>query len=263
MLRRRFASMLASTVVTAGASICPAAAQDAPLTVFAAASLTEVLQTIGRLWAASGQPMPRFSFASSSTLARQIEAGAPANVFASADEQWADWLQQRNLIIPETRRSLLTNSLVLVVPKDRARTVPVGPGLDLDGLLGPSGRLATGDPAHVPVGIYAEAALKSLGLWERAQPRLARADSVRSALLLVDRGEAPAGIVYATDAAADAGVAVAGTFPAGSHPPVTYPFAVVRAHDAPAARAFLDFLSGPQAREAFTRAGFGLNGAAP
>ena len=263
MLRRRLTLMLASTVVTAGAPIRPAAAQEPPLTVFAAASLTEVLQEIGRLWTASGQAAPRFSFASSSTLARQIEAGAPANVFASADEQWADYLQQRNLIIPETRRSLLTNSLVLVVPKDRARTVPVGPGLDLDALLGPGGRLATGDPAHVPVGIYAEAALKSLGLWERAQLRLARADSVRSALLLVDRGEAPAGIVYATDAAADAGVAVAGTFPAGSHPPVTYPFAVVRAHDTPAARAFLDFLSGPQARETFTRAGFGLNGAAP
>lgn len=263
MLRRRFAFMLAGAAVTAGAPIGPVAAQDAPLTVFAAASLTDVLQEIGRLWAASGQPAPRFSFASSSTLARQIEAGAPANLFASADQQWADYLQQRNLLVPETRRSLLTNSLVLVVPKDRARTVPIGPGLDLDGLLGPGGRLATGDPAHVPAGIYAEAALKSLGLWERAQPRLARAESVRSALLLVDRGEAPAGIVYATDAAADPGVAVAGTFPAGSHPPVTYPFAVVRAHDTPAARAFLDFLSGPQARSAFTRAGFGLSGTAP
>ena len=263
MLRRRFALMLASAVVTAGTPTFPAAAQDAPLTVFAAASLTEVLQEIGRLWAAGGQPPPRFSFASSSTLARQIEAGAPANLFASADQQWADYLQQRGLLVPETRRSLLTNSLVLVVPKDRARTVQVGPGLDLDALLGPGGRLATGDPAHVPAGIYAEAALKSLGLWERAQPRLARAESVRSALLLVGRGEAPAGVVYATDAAADPGVAVAGAFPAGSHPPVTYPFAVVRAHDTPAARAFLDFLSGPQARDAFTRAGFGLTGTAP
>lgn len=263
MLRRRFALMLASAVATAGVPTFPAAAQDAPLTVFAAASLTDVLQAIGRLWAASGQPAPRFSFASSSTLARQIEAGAPANLFASADQQWADYLQQRNLLVPETRRSLLTNSLVLVVPKDRARTVPIRPGLDLDGLLGPGGRLATGDPAHVPAGIYAEAALKSLGLWERAQPRLARAESVRSALLLVGRGEAPAGIVYATDAAADPGVAVAGAFPADSHPPVTYPFAVVRGHDTPAARAFLEFLSGPQAREAFTRAGFGLNGTPP
>jgi len=264
MLRRRLVLTVAGTAVLRGAANHrPARAQDAPLTVFAAASLTEVLQAIGALWAASGQPPPRFSFASSSTLARQIEAGAPANVFASADEQWADWLQQRDLIVPETRRSLLTNSLVLVVPKDRVRTVQVGPGLDLDALLGPSGRLATGDPAHVPVGIYAEAALKSLGLWNRVQPRLARADSVRSALLLVNRGEAPAGIVYATDAAADTGVAVAGAFPAGSHPPVTYPFAVVRAHDTPGARAFLAFLSGPQARETFTRAGFGLNGAAP
>ncbi len=262
MLRRRFL-MLAGTSVMGGAVILPAGAQEPPLTVFAAASLTEVLQAVGTLWAATGQPAPHFSFASSSTLARQIEAGAPANVFASADEQWADWLQQRNLIVPDTRRSLLTNRLVLVVPADRARTLEVGPGLDVEGLLGPNGRLATGDPAHVPVGIYAEAALKSLGLWDRVQPRLARADSVRSALLLVARGEAPAGIVYATDAAASTGVAVAGTFPADSHPPVTYPFAVVRAHDTPSARAFLDFLSGPQAREAFTRAGFGLNSATP
>lgn len=262
-MHRRRILQLAGAIAVGSALLRPAYAQDAPLTVFAAASLTEVMQAIGALWAASGQPAPRFSFASSSTLARQIEAGAPANVFASADEQWADWLQQRNLIVPETRRSLLTNRLVLVMPKDRARTIEVGPGLDLDGLLGPNGRLATGDPAHVPAGIYAEAALKSLGLWERVQPRLARSDSVRSALLLVDRGEAPAGIVYATDAAADTGVAVAGTFPAGSHPPVTYPFAVVRGHDTPGARAFLQFLSGPPARDAFTHAGFGLNGAAP
>jgi len=263
MLRRRLVLMLASTAAIGGVSIRQAGAQEPPLTVFAAASLTDVLQAMGAMWAASGQPAPRFSFASSSTLARQIEAGAPADVFASADEQWADWLQERNLIVPETRHSLLTNSLVLIVPNDQARTLEIGPGLDIEGLLGPKGRLATGDPAHLPVGIYAEAALKSLGLWDRVQPHLARADSVRSALLLVARGEAPAGIVYATDAGVSTGVAVAGTFPADSHQPVTYPFAVVRAHDTPAARTFLDFLSGPQAREAFIRAGFGLNSAAP
>jgi molybdate transport system substrate-binding protein len=233
-------------------------AQGSQLTVFAAASLTEVLQQIGKTWAdATGKSAPRFSFASSSTLVRQIESGAPANVFASADEQWADWLQQRNLIVPETRRSPLTNRLVLVVPKGHAGTVQIGPDLDIDGLLGASGRLATGDPAHVPVGIYAEAALKSLHLWDRLQPRLALTDNVRSALLLVERGEAPAGIVYATDAAASPGVTIAGTFPTGSHPPVTYPFAIVRAYDTPAARAFLDFLSAPQARETFSHAGFG------
>ncbi len=253
MRRRHFTLMLAA----AGRVSVRATAAAPSLTVFAAASLTDVLQAIGKLWAATGQPPPRFSFASSSTLARQIEAGAPANLFASADEQWADWLQQRDLLAPETRRSLLTNRLVLIVPRDQARTVQVGPGLDLGALLGPDGRLATGDPSNVPAGIYAEAALKSLGLWDRVQPRLARADSVRAALLLVERGEAPAGIVYATDAAASPGVAVAGTFPAGSYPPVTYPFAVVRAYDTPAARGFLDFLSGPQARDVFTRAGFG------
>jgi len=258
MLRRHLTVMLTAAAVAGDASFRVARAQQAPLTVFAAASLTDVLQAIGKLWAATGQPAPRFSFASSSTLARQIEAGAPANLFASADEQWADWLQQSDLLVPETRRSLLTNSLVLIVPKDQARTVQVGPGLDLGALLGPDGRLATGDPSNVPAGIYAEAALKSLGVWDQVQPRLARADSVRAALLLVERGEAPAGIVYATDAAASPGVAIAGTFPPGSHPPVTYPFAVVRAYDTPAARAFLDFLAGPQARDIFIRAGFGL-----
>ncbi len=263
MHRRHLIRMLASTAVAGAAPIGATRAQEPPVLVFAAASLTDVLQAIAKLWAATGQPAPRFSFASSSTLARQIEAGAPANLFASADEQWADWLQQRNLLVPDTRRSLLTNSLVLVVPKDQARTVQIDPDLDLDALLGPSGRLATGDPSNVPVGIYAEAALKSLSLWDRVEPRLARADSVRAALLLVERGEAPAGIVYATDAAASTGVAVAGTFPASSHPLVTYPFAVVRAYDTPATRAFLDFLSGPQAREVFTRAGFGLNSHRP
>ncbi len=256
MLRRRFSLALAAAAIAGSAP--SHAARTPPLTVFAAASLTDALQAIGKLWAAAGQPAARFSFASSSTLARQIEAGAPANLFASADEQWADWLQQRGLLVPETRRSLLTNSLVLIVPKDQARTLQVGPGLDLDALLGPGGRLATGDPSNVPAGIYAQAALKSLGLWDRVQPRLARADSVRAALLLVERGEAPAGIVYATDAAASRGVAVAGTFPPDSHPPITYPFAVVRAYDTPAARAFLDFLAGPQASDAFSRAGFGL-----
>ena len=250
MRRRQF---VAATLALA----TPALAQDVPLKVFAAASLTDVLGEIGRGWAAAGRPAPKFTFAPSSTLARQIEAGAPASVFASADEQWADYLEQRHLLAPGSRRDLLTNTLVLVVPKDGARQVTIDKDLDLVTLLGSDGRIATGDPAHVPVGIYAEAALKSLGLWDRVQARLARADSVRSALLLVERGEAPAGIVYATDAAISTGVSVAGTFPAGSYPPVTYPFAVVQANDTPAARQFLDFLAGPDARAAFSRAGFG------
>jgi len=235
-----------------------AAAAAESLTVFAAASLTESFRDLNLLWQAAGHAPLRLSFASSSTLARQIEQGAPANLFASADEQWADYLDTRGLLAPGTRASLLTNELVLVVPRDRARQVVIGPELNLAALLGPDGRLATGDPAHVPAGIYAKQALTKLGLWAAAEPRLARTEDVRGALLLVERGEAPAGIVYATDAAASAGVAVAGTFPASSHEPVTYPLAIVRAGDTPEARALLAFLAGPQAREVFVKRGFGV-----
>ena len=226
------------------------------LTVFAAASLTEALGDISAAWEQAGHAKPRISFASSSTLARQIEQGAPANLFASADQQWMDYLDRRNLLAPGTRRDLLANRLVLVVPKDRARAIEIGPGLDLAALLGPKGRLAVGDPAHVPAGIYAKQALTKLGLWTQAQPRLAVAEDVRSALRLVELGEAPAGIVYATDAAVSTGVAVAGVFPASSHESITYPFALIRGNDTPEARAYLAFLTGPQARAAFAKRGF-------
>jgi len=227
-----------------------------PVTVFAAASLTDAMKDVSAAWQQAGHAPLRLTFASSSTLARQVEQGAPANLFASADQRWMDYLAQRNLIAADTRRDLLSNRLVLVMPKDQARQVVVGPGLDLAAMLGPNGRLATGDPAHVPVGLYAKQALTALGLWSQVEPRLARADDVRSALLLVERGEAPLGIVYATDAAASAGVTVAGTFPAGTHDPVTYPFAVTRDGDTPEARALLLFLAGPEAQAIFARRGF-------
>jgi molybdate transport system substrate-binding protein len=196
------------------------------------------------------------SFASSSTLARQIEQGAPANLFASADERWMDYLAGKQLIVPETRKDLLGNELVLVVPADKPQHVTIGPNFDLVGMLGSNGRVATGDPAHVPVGIYAEQALKKLGIWDAVTPRLARADDVRSALLLVERGEAPAGIVYATDAAVSKAVMVAGVFPADSHDPISYPFAVTKAGDTPEARALMSFLAGQQARAIFVKRGF-------
>jgi molybdate transport system substrate-binding protein len=234
-----------------------AARAQVPATAFAAASLTDALGDVAALYAHTGHPMPRLSFGASSTLARQIEQGAPANLFFSADETWMDDLQRHDLLVPGTRRDLLRNTLVLIVPKDRARTVEVGPNLDLAALLGPNGRLATGDPQHVPVGIYAEQALRHLGLWDRVQPRLAPTADVRAALLLVERGEAPAGIVYATDAAASTGVAVAGTFPPSSHDPITYPVALVRGADTPEARALLAFLGTPAAGAAFAKRGFG------
>ena len=167
-----------------------------------------------------------------------------------------DYLAQRNLIVSDTRKNLLGNDLVLVVPANKPQRVTIGPNFDLLKLLGPNGRLAVGDPAHVPAGIYAEQALRKLGWWDRVAPRLARAEDVRAALLLVERGEAPAGIVYGTDAAVSKAVMVAGTFPESSHDPVSYPFAVVKANDTPAARSLMTFLEGPQARAVFEKRGF-------
>ena len=228
-----------------------------PLTVFAAASLTDALRDLGRQWEARGNPAARFSFAASSALARQIEQGAPADLFMSADEPWADYLQGRNLLAEGTRTSPLGNALVLIAPANQARPVEITRTTDIAALLGPNGRLATGDPSNVPVGRYAQEALTWMGQWDRVNPRLARADNVRSALLLVERGEAPLGIVYATDAAASPGVRVIGTFPAESHTPVTYPFAVTRrAAGDSRARALLDFLRGGESAETWRRFGF-------
>jgi molybdate transport system substrate-binding protein len=236
--------------------LVPLAARAQELTVFAAASLTDAMQDVSTQWAQAGHQPLRMSFGSSSTLARQIEQGAPANLFASADQRWMDYLADKKLIAADTRRDLLGNALVLVVAANKPQHVTIGPGFDLVGMLGPSGRVATGDPAHVPVGIYAEQALRKLGIWNLVAPRLARTDDVRSALLLVERGEAPAGIVYATDAAVSKAVMVAGTFPADSHDPVSYPFAVVKSGDTPQARALMTFLEGPQARAIFIQRGF-------
>jgi molybdate transport system substrate-binding protein len=254
MLRR---ALLAAAATATG----PARAQGRPpVTVFAAASLQDALRALGQEWAARGHPAPRFSFAASSALARQIEQGAPADLFLSADEPWMNYLQQRGLIVEATRVSPIGNALVLVAPAGAA-TAPVAlaRGTDLAALLGPGGRLATGDPAHVPVGRYAQAALEWMGQWQAIAPRLARADNVRAALLLVERGEAPLGIVYATDAAATTGVRIIGRFPPESHTPITYPFAVTRrAADNAEARALHAFLTGPEALPAWQRFGFAL-----
>jgi molybdate transport system substrate-binding protein len=236
--------------------LAPLVARAQQLTVFAAASLTDAMKDVSVQWTEAGHQPLRLSFGSSSTLALQIEQGAPANLFASADQKWMDYLAAKQLIATNTRKDLLGNELVLVFPADHPREVTISPGFNLLAMLGPNGRLATGDPAHVPVGIYAEQALRNLGLWEAVAPRLARAADVRSALLLVERGEAPAGIVYATDAAASKAVMVAGTFPASTHDPIAYPFAVTKTGDTPQARALLTFLSGPQARAIFIKRGF-------
>jgi molybdate transport system substrate-binding protein len=259
MRRRLLLAAMATGLLLSVSPPLRAQGAEAP-TVFAAASLTDALKALAEQWRGQGHPLPRLSFAASSALARQMEQGAPADIFASADEPWMDYVQQRQLIEDGTRISPIANSLVLIAPANR----PV-PGFtlnrqtDLAALLGPDGRIATGDPAHVPVGKYAQAALSWMGQWERLSPRLARADNVRSALLLVERGEAPLGIVYATDAAASTGVRVLATFPTESHPAVTYPFALTRRAAGNAeARAFFTFITGPAAAETYRRFGFAL-----
>ena len=231
---------------------------EAPARIFAAASLTDVLKTIGDSYAAAGHPAPVLNFAASSELARQIEQGAEADVFISADEAWMDYLAERNLIDPATRAVLLTNTLVLIAPADRPITVEIKPGMDLKAAL-KGGKLAVANPDSVPAGKYAKQALEHFGAWAGVEAETARAESVRAAMRFVEQGEAAAGIVYATDAkAAGAAVAVAGTFPPDSHTPVTYPAAIVAGKSEGPGKGFLAFLSSQQAKAAFESAGFGL-----
>lgn len=260
-----------ATIVLAASALATVprdARADDPITVFAAASLTDAMTAATDAFtAATGIPV-RLSFASSSTLARQIEAGAPADLFASANESWMDYLAERGMIDLGSRVSPLANTLVLVAPTEGSAASVAAPAEAPDGLppgtaladllesvLGANGRLAVGDPDHVPAGLYARQALETLGLWSAMEGRLARADNVRAALALVARGEAPAGIVYATDAAIADGVAIVARFPADSTGPITYPFALLP--DAgPAAADLLSFLTGPTAGAIFAEFGF-------
>ena len=194
------------------------------------------------------------SFAASSVLARQVEAGGNGDVFVSADQEWMDYLQARNLIDQATRRNLAGNRLVLIAPADSTITLKIAPGFDLAGALG-TRRLSTGDPDTVPVGRYARSALISLGIWEDIQDRLVRADNVRSAMMFVARGEVPLGIVYTTDALIDSKVRIVDTFPENSHPPITYPAATIKGARSEAI-AFLDYLASPEARDTWKRFGF-------
>lgn len=254
-LRRAFASAAVPLfVLLLGVSTWARASE--PITVFAAASLQDALREAAQRWVERGGAPLRFSFAASSALARQIEQGAPAAVFASADEQWMDYLAQRKLIAEGTRRSLLGNRLALVVPVANPVVLEIKPGFDLVALLGAEGRWVTGDPASVPAGRYAQQALTYLGAWPAAQGRLVRAENVRVALSFVERGEVGAGIVYETDAAASRKVRIAAIFPVDSHAPISYPFAVIARNDAPAARALIDFLASPTAAEVWGRHGF-------
>jgi len=231
-----------------------AAAQQPQILVFAAASLSESVQELNTNYEKTAQVTVKWSFDSSSVLARQIEAGAQADVFFSADTAWMDYLQSRNLIKPGSRKNLLGNSLVLIAPAQSQIQLRIAPHFPLMAALG-NGRLATGDPDSVPAGRYARSALATLGVWDEVALRLARAENVRVALLYVARGETPLGIVYATDALADKGVRVVDTFPADTHEPIVYPIALTKSAKSEAA-GFIAYLSGPQGRDIFVKHGF-------
>lgn len=227
-----------------------------PITVFAAASLKESLDEAASAYQAATMQPVRVSYAASSALARQIENGAPADVFVSADLDWMDYLQQRNLIDAASRRDLLGNTLVLVAPKNSAaKQVVLKPGVDLLPLLG-NGRLALALTASVPAGKYARAAFVSLGVWDSLQPKVAEGENVRAVLMLVAREEAPLGVVYGSDAQAEPGVRVLATFPADTHPPIVYPVARIAASRHPQAAAFVRWLATPAAAAIFRRHGF-------
>jgi molybdate transport system substrate-binding protein len=244
-------------LLCAVAAYRPAPAADEPnpaITVFAAASLTNVLQELGDAFTKDSSVAVRFSFAASSTLARQIENGSPADIFFSADLEWMDYLQSKQLIQAASRHDVIGNRLVLIAPVASTLKLKIEPHFKLAAVLG-KGHLATGDPDSVPVGRYAQEALTHLGVWNAIAPRIVRADSVRSALAFVDRGEAAMGIVYATDALIDKDVQVLDTFPKDSHKPIIYPVALTTTSRAQAAK-FLAFLRGPSADAAFQHYGF-------
>ena len=238
------------------ALLLPLTARAEPgITVFAAASLTDAFNDIGVLWQAQGHKI-KFVYAASSTLAQQIAHGAPADVFASADELWMDKLAQLHRIRPDTRGDLVGNTLVLVERRKEMKPVTLKPGFDLAGLLGQGGRLAVGDPKSVPAGIYAQQALEHLGLWDSVKDRLAPADSVRSAALIVEQGETTAGIIYGSDVRVSPGLAVAGTFAADTHEPIRYPVAATTHAKMPEATDFIAFLHSPPAQDVFVHYGF-------
>lgn len=245
------ARLAASLAALCLAFACAAAQAQDRLLVFAAASLRNALDDAARGF--SG-PRPVVSYAGSSSLAKQIERGAPASIFISADRDWMNYVQQLGLLEPGTRRDLLGNRLVLVAPRGSAVKLEIAPGMPLLHALG-GGRLALGDPYHVPAGKYARAALESLGLWDSLKARVAATENVRIALALVARGEAPLGVVYETDAREEPGVRVVGRFDASLHPPIVYPMALLKGAP-PAARAFAAYLRSDRARAVFRKHGF-------
>lgn len=251
--------ILAACLTVTGLAVLAPAQAAAPLTVFAAASLKESMDEAALAFQRDTGQAVRVSYAGSSALARQIEQGAPADVFVSADMDWMDELQSKDLIDATTRSALLGNTLVLVAPKDStAQAMPLRAGTNLLPLLGERGRIALALVDSVPAGKYAKAAFTSLGMWDALQSRTAESENVRAALLLVARGETPLGVVYGSDARAEPRVRVLATFPEGSHPPIVYPVAKVKASRHPQAAAFVQWLHGPAAVAIFRKHSFSV-----
>lgn len=249
---RIFRLLLLGALLVCG-TLQAAGSAEAPVRVFAAASLTDALNEVTAHWRRAGHPQPSLAFGASSTLAKQVEAGAPVDVFASADLKWMDYLGQRGRIDTASRSNLLGNTLVLIAPKDKPFQARMQPGFAIANVF--QGRLCTGEPGVVPVGIYAKEALEKLGWWQSLQGRIVGTDDVRTALAFVERGECGAGIVYATDAKISGAVVTVAAFPAQTHAPIVYPFAATK--DArPETRAFLRFLRSAQAAAIFRRHGF-------
>jgi molybdate transport system substrate-binding protein len=252
-MRRLGARALAALLVLASLGAGPAVADD--VVVFAAASLKNALDDAVAAFQQRGDDKVTVSYAASSALAKQIESGAPADVFVSADLDWMDYIQQRNLIKPETRKNLLGNRLVLVAPAASDIKVEIKPNFPLAALL-KDGRLSIADPDAVPAGKYGKAALEKLGVWSSVADKLARAENVRAALFFVSRQEAPLGIVYQTDAAADKGVKIAAVFPEDTHPPIVYPIALTAGSKGSGAAKFLGFLESAAVKPIFEKQGF-------
>jgi molybdate transport system substrate-binding protein len=251
----RLAGFFLSLLILCGSSYSPAQAEDKTITVFAAASMKNALDDIDAAFAAKTGIKVVASYAASSTLAKQIEQGAPADIFVSADTDWMDYATDKKTINEATRVNLLGNSIVLIAPKDsKIDNVTIGPNFDLAKLAG-DGKIATGDVKAVPVGKYAKAALEKLGAWQAAEPKFAMADSVRAALTLVARNEAVLGIVYSTDAKVEPGVKIVGTFPPDSHPAIIYPVAVT-ATAKPEASDYLAYLRSGAAKAVLEKYGF-------
>jgi molybdate transport system substrate-binding protein len=236
-------------------SVFLTAAWAEDFTVFAAASLKEALDAQAKAFEAARGHKAAISYAGSNVLAKQIEAGAPAALFISADTDWIDYVEQKGLAVPGSRVNLLRNELVLIAPAASTTTLKIAPGFALAAAIGDS-RIAMANPDAVPAGKYGKASLTALGVWDSVAPKVAAAENVRAALALVSRGEAPFGIVYRTDAMADKGVRIVDAFPAGTHPPIVYPLVMLKSAKGDAARDFATWLAAPEARATWERYGF-------